>query len=209
VDRDAWAWQVLRPLLDGRHFLPWTEGALRPAALVAVLNEIAFAERQEIVELGAGVSTIVIGRLLAERGGALTTVEHDPDWAAIIRAQLEREGLEGVVELLDAPLEPHPQTWDGAPWYSPEVVPVLIGSIELLLVDGPPGYGDGMAHSRYPALPSLADRMAPGGIVILDDADRKAEREIVERWSAELPEWSFGIDEPIGLALGSRASSSG
>ena len=91
---DAWAWQVLRPLLDGRPYLPWTEGAIRPAALVAVLNEIAFAERRRIVELGSGVSSIVIGRLLAERGGKLTAVEHDPDWAALVRRQVEREHLQ-------------------------------------------------------------------------------------------------------------------
>lgn len=158
-----------------------------------------------MVELGSGVSTVVIGRLLAERGGALTTVEHDPDWAAIVSAQLEREGLERAVELLVAPLEPYPQAWDGAPWYAPDAIDSLPGAIDLLLVDGPPGYGEGMAHSRYPALPSLAGRLARGAIVILDDAGRAAERQIIERWSAEMPEWTFGIDASIGLALGSRA----
>jgi hypothetical protein len=73
------------------------------------------------------------------------------------------------------------------------------------LVDGPPGYGEGMSHSRHPALPVLADRMAPGGMVFLDDADREPEREIVSRWSEELPGWTFGIDEARGLAVGSRA----
>ena len=204
ADRDLLAWQVLRPLLDGRPYLPWTEGSLRPAALVAVLNEIVFYERRVIVELGSGISTIVIGRLLAERGGTLTTIEHDPDWSAIVHGQLEREGLAGTVELVNAPLEPHPDAWDEAPWYSLDALAPLPDSIDLLLVDGPPGYGEGMAHSRFPALPALADRLAPHALVILDDANREPEREIVERWQQLLPEWSFGVDDTVGLALGNR-----
>jgi len=61
-----------------------------------------------------------------------------------------------------------------------------------------------MAHSRFPALPALADRLAPHALVILDDANREPEREIVERWQQLLPEWSFGVDDTVGLALGNR-----
>lgn len=196
----------MRPLLDGRPYLPWTEGAIRPAALVKVINEIAFADRRVIVELGSGISTVVIGRLLAERGGKLTSIEHDPDWAAIVRGHLEREGLEPVVELLVSPLAPHSDTWESAPWYSPEAVASLPSGIDLLLVDGPPGYGEGMTHSRYPAMSALADRLSYGGLVLLDDADRDPEREIVERWSEECEGWTFGIDERLGLALGTRTA---
>jgi predicted O-methyltransferase YrrM len=191
--------------LDGRPYLPWTDGAIRPAALVAILNEIAFAERRRIVELGSGVSSIVIGRLLAQRGGTITAVEHDPDWAALVRRQVERERLTDVVEVVVSSLEPHPASWSGAPWYSRESVALLPGGINLLLIDGPPGYGVGMAHSRYPALPALADRLAGNALVFLDDADRESEREIVARWAEEVPGWSFGFDAASGLAVGSRS----
>jgi len=204
LDPDATAWQVLRPLLERRPYLPWTDWALRPAALVAVLNEIVLAKRETIVELGSGVSTVVIGRLLAERGGALTSLEHDPDWATVVRSQLEREDLESTVELLVAPLDAHPEAWEDAPWYSAEMIAMLPSTINLLLVDGPPGHGEGMAHSRYPALPALAGRLSPNALVVLDDADREPEQEIVERWSESLPEWSFAVDTSRGIALGSR-----
>jgi len=197
----------LRPLLDGRPYLPWTDGALRPAALVAILNEIVFAGRLTVVELGSGVSTVVVGRLLAERGGTLTSVEHDPDWASIVRSQIAHEGLGDIVELVSEPLEPHPDSWAGAPWYSGNAIASLPSAIDLLLVDGPPGYGEGMSHSRYPALSTIADRLAPGALVILDDADRDPEREIIERWQERQPEWSFGVDAGLGLALGSRQAS--
>jgi predicted O-methyltransferase YrrM len=191
--------------LDGRPYLPWTEGAIRPAALVAVLNEIAFAERRRIVELGSGVSSIVIGRLLAQRGGKLTALEHDPDWAALVRRQVERERLQDFVDVVVSSLEPHHASWSGAPWYPLDSVALLPGGISLLLIDGPPGYGEGMTHSRYPALPALVDRLAADAVVFLDDADREPEREIIARWAEEVPGWTFGIDAASGLAVGSRS----
>ena len=146
----------------------------------------------------------MLGRLLAERGGTVTSVEHDPVWASLVRDQLEREGLERLVQLLVAPLEAHSASWSGAPWYSDGSIASLPGAIDLLLVDGPPGHGDGMAHSRFPALPALASRLCTHAVVMLDDADREPEGEIIERWQEELPEWRFGIDAEIGFAVGRR-----
>ncbi len=146
---------------------------------------------------------MVIARLLAERGGELTAIEHDADWAAWVRSQLELEDLSGVT-VLHAELEPHPQSWAGAPWYSRDVVAGLPAEIDLLLVDGPPGYGDGMERSRFPALGELSDRMAADGMVLLDDADRDPEREIAERWMREHESWTFGVDAELGIALGTR-----
>jgi hypothetical protein len=62
-----------------------------------------------------------------------------------------------------------------------------------------------MSHSRHPAVPALADRMALNGMIFLDDAGREPEREIVTRWSEEQPGWKFGIDAASGIAVGSRA----
>jgi predicted O-methyltransferase YrrM len=146
----------------------------------------------------------VIGRLLAQRGGKLTAVEHDPDWARLVRRQVERDRLDAVVEVIVSSLEPHPASWSGAPWYSRESVALLRGGISLLLIDGPPGYGEGMAYSRYPAMAALADRVEQGGLVFMDDADREPEREIVARWSEDFPDWSFGLDGASGLAVGTR-----
>lgn len=201
---DSHAWQILRPLLDAGGYLPWTEGALRPAALVEIANEIVFADRREVVELGSGVSTIILARLLRERGGRLTSLEHDPGWLRVVGSQLDREGLGDVARLLHAPLGDHPLGLDGAPWYAQDAVQALPAGIDLLLVDGPPGYGAGMERSRYPALPVLGERLAPAALVVLDDAARPGEREVVERWESELPEWRFGERRHAGVAVGAR-----
>jgi predicted O-methyltransferase YrrM len=202
-DADLHALEALRPLLDAGGYLPWTEGALRPAALVTVCNEIVFADRREVVELGSGVSTVVLARLMRERGGRLRSLEHDPEWAGVVRSLLKGEGLTDVAQLIEAPLEPHAQSLGGAPWYPDAAVGGLPEGIELLLVDGPPGYGEGMERSRYPALPALDGKLAPGAMVVLDDAARPGEREILKRWEAQA--WSFAARDPEGIAVGTRA----
>jgi hypothetical protein len=45
----------------------------------------------------------------------------------------------------------------------------------------------GDERSPYPALPLLRDRLAPGCLVVLDDAQREGERWVIERWRAEFP----------------------
>jgi predicted O-methyltransferase YrrM len=202
-DADREALEILRPLLDAGGYLPWTEGALRPAALVVVCNEIALGERSKVVELGSGVSTLVLSRLLRERGGRLTSLEHDPSWAQVVRGQLEREELTDFATLIEAPLEPHAAALDGGAWYSGSTVTKLPSEIELLLVDGPPA-GEGAERSRYPALPVLAGHLAASAVVVLDDAARTGERDVLRRWQ-ESGEWRFGLHEAIGIAVGRRA----
>ena len=63
-------------------------------------------------------------------------------------------------------------------WYDDAVVAAGLDAalqgdlIDLLLVDGPPAYAVGHGLARYPALPVLRDRLAPGATVVLDDVER-------------------------------------
>jgi predicted O-methyltransferase YrrM len=202
---DLHGWEVLRPLLDAGGFLPWSEGAMSPAGLATVATEISFAERRTVVELGSGVSTIVLARLARELGGRIWAVEHHPGWAGWVRRALDRDGLSERATVVDAKLAPHEHSLDGAPWYSKEALAELpADGIELLLVDGPPGYGDGMARSRYPALPALRGRLAPGALVVLDDAGRPGEAEILDAWERD-EGFTFDRRAAERIAVGRRA----
>ncbi|NOX50787.1 MAG: class I SAM-dependent methyltransferase, partial [Gammaproteobacteria bacterium] len=76
---DGKALQQLNPLIEG--YMPWSGSAMRPCALVAVLNDIIVNRRKCIVECGGGISTIFIGRLLNRTSDAhLYTIEHDKEW---------------------------------------------------------------------------------------------------------------------------------
>jgi predicted O-methyltransferase YrrM len=201
---DLHGWQVLRPLLDGRPFLPWTRNSIGAGALASVCNEIALVGHREIVELGSGVSTVVIARLLRERGGRLHAVEHDDAWLAWVSSQLEYEGLTDLVRLVHAPLAADPVAHDGLGWYDRDALDALPAEgIDLLLVDGPPADQPGTEQARYPALPALADRLGPEATVVLDDASRPGEQSILEAWTNEIG-IRFERSELARVAIGRR-----
>ena len=176
-------------------YLPWGAGAMRPAGLVTVCNDIVMNQRRRIVELGSGVSTVLLARLLAQRppqgGFLMAAVEHDALWARWVREQLDREGIGTDVTVVRAPLLAHPRADHGLRWYDEAALTKglreALGAerIDLLLVDGPPAHAPGLGVARYPALPVLGDRLAAGGTVVLDDAERPGEQEVLRRWEHE------------------------
>lgn len=193
---DLHAWHVLRPLLDGRPYLPFSSGAMRISGLVHVCNLIVHRAPAQVVECGAGVSTIVLARLLAERGtGRLTALEHDPGWADHVQRSLAREGLGDIARVVLAPLE------DG--WYAADGVARLPGEIDLLVVDGPPADRPELAQARHAALGVLAPRLAPGTVVVLDDIGRAGEQDVLARWERESA-WRFERLEDEAIAVGRR-----
>lgn len=201
---DVASWHVLTPLL--RPYLPWSAGALRPAGLVTVLNDVWFRASASVVELGSGVSTIVLARLLKELGaGHLLAVEHDDAWAARVLRQLDRERLADVVDVVRAPLRPHERAWDHTDWYDEAVLSRAFDDagkpIDVLVVDGPPAWQSGCEHARYPALGSVAAWLAPGATIVLDDVERAGEQAVLARWQHEHP-IAFNLRPAAGIAVG-------
>jgi predicted O-methyltransferase YrrM len=176
-------------------YLPWGSGAMRPAGLVTVCNDIVLNGRRRVLELGSGISTVLLARLLCQRsplgGFRIAAVEHDARWAQWVTEQLDREGTGSDVVVVHAPLGPHPRAQRGLCWYDDAAltggVRTALGGdpIDLLLVDGPPAYAAGQGLARYPALPVLCDWLAPGATVVLDDAERPGEQEVLRRWERE------------------------
>jgi hypothetical protein len=197
---DLHAWHVLRPLLDAGGYLPWSTGAMRAAGLVVVCNEIVHGARTRIVECGSGVSTVLLARLLRERGaGSIVAVEHDRAWAALVADLLRREKLDDIARVLYAPLHGDP------PWYASTALDALPAEVDLLVVDGPPAHTTSPQHRRVPALAFFEPRLMPGATVVLDDLQRPGEREVLSVWEAQTP-WRFRIDKAAGVAVGARDS---
>ncbi|HEY6759052.1 MAG TPA: class I SAM-dependent methyltransferase [Baekduia sp.] len=195
---DLHAWQVLRPLLDAGGYLPWNTGAMRPAGLVLVCNDIMYANRTSVVECGSGASTVVLARLLRQRGaGTLTAIEHDAGWADRVRDLLRREGLDDVATVLHAPLTGEPA------WYDPAALEPLPATVDLLVVDGPPAFEPADAHRRLPALAFFEPRLVDGATVILDDVDRAGERDVLATWE-QTTSWRFRIEADADVAVGTR-----
>jgi len=167
-------------------YLPWSSGSMRPAGLVEVCNDVVLNDRRNIVELGSGVSTVIVARLLAQLGGAvrrrLVAVEHDARWRRWVVGQLATEGLDATV--VEAPLQ-SAADGGGLAWYDEAAVDAAVDVIDLLVVDGPPAFEPGCGLARHRALVVLHDRLVAGATVVLDDVERPGEQEVLGRWEDE------------------------
>ncbi|WP_179228526.1 class I SAM-dependent methyltransferase [Leptolyngbya ohadii] len=193
----------LIPLLNLRHPLPsMRDWAASPDFLALIVSLIREHRPQLVVEASSGVSTLVSAysleaisleamRLAAIADSTTQTqvisLEHESEYAIRNRNQIEQHGLQAIAKILDAPLETvsiNQQEWF---WYRRLELASLMQNtekrIELLIIDGPPK--DTQKLARYPALPLLWEWLSDEAIVLLDDADREDEREIVRRWQQE------------------------
>lgn len=184
---------------------------MRPDGLAVVCNDIIVNGRRRIVELGSGVSTVVLARLLNRRrprgDWRLVAVEHDTAWVQRVTDELDRAGIADHVTVVHAPLVPHRFAAGDLRWYDEAAVAAgldaaLAGNrIDLLVVDGPPAYVPGFGLARYPALPVLRRHLAPGATIVLDDVERPGEQEVMRRWERETGLSFERVPEPAGVAI--------
>jgi hypothetical protein len=186
--KDSLAMQALAPL--SKAYLPWSGYAMRPSGVVKVLNEMVINRRFEVVECGAGLTTFYIASLIQQQGkGHLYTIEHDPEWIAVVRGLLQQGGLESYVTLIHAPLVDCELSLEGTAWYDRTIIAEVMGgrAIDLLVVDGPPAYDLVRQYARYPAAIYFQPRFAPDFAIVLDDIDRAGEQHILSQWQEKIP----------------------
>jgi hypothetical protein len=174
---------AVQSAIRGGPILPASRGwAASPDLLRIVCDDVWRNRPRLVVELGSGLSTLVIGLQLKSLGrGRLVSIEHDPAYAARVREAVRVAGLAELVEVRDCPLVPCTVAGSEWRWYQ---IPVFDRrSIDLLLVDGPPAATGPLA--RYPALPMLEPFLANGARLYLDDSIRPDEKEILRRWGSE------------------------
>jgi predicted O-methyltransferase YrrM len=174
----------LRSLIPARTTMPSTQGwAASPLTVSALVREIIDTEPSTVVEIGSGGSSVWVGYCLEQQGhGRCVSLDHDEEYAAKTRAEVARHGLTKYVEVVHAPLVDVDVAGETFRWYDLSKVEGLT-DLDIVFVDGPPGSTGPLA--RYPALPLLRERCAPGARFILDDAARPDERAIVQRWVRE------------------------
>src|SRR4051812_15971246 len=124
----------------------------------ALLNVLVRAlGARDVLEIGTsnGVSTLYLADALAATGGRLVSVELEPDRTAMARANLERAGLDTVVELriqdaADALRDSSEDAWD------------------LVFLDA--------ERPQYPGYwLELVRTLRPGGLIAADNAISHAE----------------------------------
>jgi hypothetical protein len=161
------------------HPLFFGEGAI-DADFGRVLLDTINRTSGDVVELGAGVSTVLAARAVRGTSRHIYSVEHDDAWLAVCRQLLERAGLQDTVTLVVAPLRE--QSFDGytTRWYDRHSLQGIPTQIGTLVVDGPPYVG---GKQRWPAVEVFRDRLAADAVIVADDGRRRDAMRMVRRWA--------------------------
>lgn len=199
--RQVEALMNLREELPVRTVLPSLRGwAISPDFAELLLTQMKTLNPVNVLECGSGVSTIVVATFLQKQGkGHVVSLEHDLRYVEASTKLISEHRLEGYATILYAPLVSYQCDGRECLWYD---VSGLCSSdrFDFIVVDGPPSHTGEMA--RYPLFCVMADRIAQGATIILDDARRSDERKVLEYWSKDNPEASLSfVDAEKGAAI--------
>ena len=153
------------------------EGFSAETGFLSAVVRRAAAVSGPILECGSGLSTVLLSIATRETRGEVWSLENDAHWAERVRKALREERAKAsYVE--NAPLK----NYGEFDWYSPDFAR-LPRQFSLVVCDGPPGDTHG---GRSGLVPVMREYLAPGCVILIDDAERYAERTMAERWAREL-----------------------
>ena len=182
--RQLEAFIQLNSLLKFTAPIPSTRGwAGSPDLLLTIYQLVKSLKPKNVVELGSGVSTLVLAK-----SGARKVISFDgsAEYAQKTRDLLKAHAVRGV-DVRTAELAPYK---GGSLWYATEEFKDL-KSIDFLLIDGPQSGDDN--NARYPALEMLIGKLTPKAIIVLDDVNRPGERKLAEDFAKALPRHQLTI----------------
>ena len=176
--RQIEAMQQLLSLLKFSAPVPPTRSwAASPDLLLTLAQLVQKHNPKLVVELGSGVSTLVVAKAGAKK---VISIDHSGEFADKTREILKEHKVRGV-EIRVAQLKAH---ISGVDWYDTAVIKDL-KRIDLLIVDGPPGSKN--PEARMPARAEFIAKLSPRAIIVIDDVNREGERKLAESFAKALP----------------------
>lgn len=170
--------EQLLPLLKLSAPLPPSRGwAASPDFLLTLAHVTKKAKPRLTVELGSGISTLVLAKSGAKK---IISLDHSLEFGAQTREMLLGHGVRGV-DIRIHELETYP---GGYKWYAKSTFKG-IAKIDLLVIDGPPSSTN--PDARYPAFEHLIPLLSARATVILDDVYRDEERRLADAIIKALP----------------------
>jgi hypothetical protein len=144
------AYIQLHNLLDFKAPIPFTRSwAASPDLLLTIVETVRKYKPGLVVELGSGVSTLVLAKSGARK---VVSIDNSDEWGTKTKTLISDHKVRGV-DVRIAPLQPYA---NGSTWYDISAIKDL-KKIDLLIVDGPPGSKN--PEARYPALAEFKDRL--------------------------------------------------
>jgi predicted O-methyltransferase YrrM len=162
--------------------------AARTDYLEAVAREATQTDGP-ILECGSGLTTLLLGAIAGRRGVEIYTLEHLREWHRVLAQVLARHRVPNV-RLLLTPL----RSFGDFSWYDAPIA-AMPSQFSLVVCDGPPSETPG---GRYGVLPRLRDRIGARTVLLLDDAERPGEVEVLKRWLDECPMAASIKETPSG-----------
>ena len=156
---------------------PMRNWAASPDLLLTISDLVRTHKPGLVVELGSGVSTLIVAKSGAKK---VISIDDSEEFAEKTRELLKSHGVRGV-EIRVAPLQTH---FSGVDWYDTSKLNDL-KKIDLLIIDGPPGSKNPAA--RNPAHAEFIDRISAKAVIVIDDVNRDGERELAQAFAQSLP----------------------
>jgi predicted O-methyltransferase YrrM len=176
--RQAEALHQLIALLKFTAPIPPTRSwAASPDLLLTLVDLVRTHKPQLVVELGSGVSTLIVAKAGAKK---VISIDNSDEFAGKTRSMLKAHGVRGV-EVRIAAMKPH---ISGVDWYDTTQLRDL-KKIDLLIIDGPPGSKN--PEARKPARAELINRLSARAVIVIDDVNRQGERELAKAFAKALP----------------------
>lgn len=144
-----------------------------PGQLLERLFRVAQCAQGDILEMGSGLSTIVMGIALQGTAHKVYALEHDLEYLRLTGEWLERNQIANVV-LLYAPLLP----FEGGDWYGVDEDQIP-EHFDVVLIDGPPR----QIGNRAVAFDALGDRINNARLWLIDDVSDPAEMAMVSKYA--------------------------
>jgi len=172
---------LLSKLFHSGKYLPFTSSSLKMKPLACVINNIVVHNRKSILEMGSGISTIIIARLfkLNEINGHILSIDENYEWQKIISNFIKEEKLEQYVTFINAPVE-KTKNLENSYGYNKVVVKNALQEkyFDLILIDGPSAWSSSNIMSRASNFELFENNLQENFTIFIDNADRSGEKKL-------------------------------
>lgn len=174
------AMEILKPYFP-KGFVFETSYTLSFQVIQHIANDIIINKPQTILEIGSGLSTIILSNLISELnyGPNFISIDQDFKWQNHIKPHCKE------VEFYNFEITKNKESTIEGSWFNiPKDSFLREKKFDMVIIDGPKGFES--KYARYGIIDFLKGRVMESTIVFLDDTDREDEQFILQNLKDKL-----------------------